>query len=402
MTLQRINRLFLRDVRSWRGENEFIFENEISVLYGPNGSGKSSLWTAIVLGLLYKSRGGIGERIRPIGGGAGNPYIEVDFISNGVRYRIEKLFAKGKAATARLLELESGDVLSEDDEATIECRNLLSGNNDRDILSNRSSGEGAVGKAIQAAKSGLIIDVILPKQGQLNSQPESNESLMKVGLDTSASTNNSILNSLISWVDKEKKLIRSSKNTTATGKLMDATSKLDRVKEQENELNEISNDLKKLFRELIQLEIEEGVEETAAEKEKRIERLQAESEKHKILREEAGKNSREIENQLKPIEDVHIQRKKLNEEYTKLKEQKIRISSQMEVRDDDFKMSHVDLDMRKSETKTVNKELDGLNEWVTFLQRKEGADAKNEELKRLKADDDLLKRCIDNKTQLKL
>jgi energy-coupling factor transporter ATP-binding protein EcfA2 len=400
MSLQRINRLFLRDVRSWRGENEFIFENEISVLYGPNGTGKSSLWTAIVLGLLYKSRGGIGEKIRPIGEGAGNPYIEVDFISNGVRYRIEKLFAKGKAATARLLELDSGNVLSEDDEATIECRNLLSGNNDRDILSNRSSGGGAVGKAIQAAKSGLIIDVTLPKQGQLNSQPESNESLMKVGLDTSASANNSILNSLISWVEKEKKLIRSSKNTTATGKLMDATSELEIVKQQENDLNEISNSLKKLFRELIQLEIEEGVEETVEGKEKEIERLQEESEKHKILREDAEKKSREIENQLKPIEDSHNQREKLNKEYTKLKDQKIRISSKMEVMEDDVKTSHVDLDMRKSETKTVNKELDGLNEWVTFLQRKEGADAKNEELKRLKNDDDLLNQLIDNKTQI--
>ena len=68
MALQRINRVLIRDVRSWRGEHEFTFDQDLTVLYGPNGSGKSSLWTGIVLGLLYKIRGSVAGKIRSIGG----------------------------------------------------------------------------------------------------------------------------------------------------------------------------------------------------------------------------------------------------------------------------------------------------------------------------------------------
>ena len=139
MALQRINRVLIRDIRSWRGDHEFTFDEDITVLFGPNGSGKSSLWTGIVLGLLYKIRSGPVEKaIRPIGGGAGHPYVEIDFTADGVQYRIEKTFANGTAATARLLNLNDGAELSQGDAAVIECRNLVTGSDDQAINDDRS------------------------------------------------------------------------------------------------------------------------------------------------------------------------------------------------------------------------------------------------------------------------
>jgi DNA repair exonuclease SbcCD ATPase subunit len=180
MALQRINRVLIRDIRSWRGDHEFTFDEGITVLYGPNGSGKSSLWTGVVLGLLYKISGSVSEVIRPIGGGAGNPYVEIDFIANGIQYRIEKTFGKRAVATARLSNLDSGDQMSEGDAAVIECRNLLTGSDDQEILGGR---EGALNKALEASTKGQIVDLILPKQGQLNMRPEENKSLSSVGIE---------------------------------------------------------------------------------------------------------------------------------------------------------------------------------------------------------------------------
>ena len=204
MALQRINRVLIRDVRSWRGEHEFTFDQDLTVLYGPNGSGKSSLWTGIVLGLLYKIRGSVAGKIRSIGGGAGNPYVEIDFIANGVQYRIEKTFADGNASSARLLNLNDGTELSQGDAAVIECRNLLTGSEEQDILGGRTSD---VNKALEASTKGQIVDLILPKQGHLNERPKENEALSSVGLEANAESQNYALNSMIAWAEADKKAI---------------------------------------------------------------------------------------------------------------------------------------------------------------------------------------------------
>ena len=204
MALQRINRVLIRDVRSWRGEHEFTFDQDLTVLYGPNGSGKSSLWTGIVLGLLYKIRGSVAAKIRSIGGGAGNPYVEIDFIANGVQYRIEKTFADGNASSARLLNLNDGTELSQGDAAVIECRNLLTGSEEQDILGGRTSD---VNKALEASTKGQIVDLILPKQGHLNERPKENEALSTVGLEANAESQNYALNSMIAWAEADKKAI---------------------------------------------------------------------------------------------------------------------------------------------------------------------------------------------------
>ena len=35
MALQRINRVRIRDLRSWRGDHEFTFDEAVMVVYGP-------------------------------------------------------------------------------------------------------------------------------------------------------------------------------------------------------------------------------------------------------------------------------------------------------------------------------------------------------------------------------
>ena len=162
MALQRINRVMIRDLRSWRGEHEFTFDEDVTVLYGPNGSGKSSLWTGIVLGLLFKISSSVAKEIRSIGGGSQHPYVEVDFTADGVQYRIEKTFGNRSVASARLLNLDSGELIGEQDAAVVECRNLLTGSVDQEIL---GKNPGDVNKALEVSTKGQIVDLILPKQG---------------------------------------------------------------------------------------------------------------------------------------------------------------------------------------------------------------------------------------------
>ena len=259
-----------------------------TVLYGPNGSGK--VLGRIVLGLLYKIRGSVAEKIRSIGGGAGNPYVEIDFFANEVQYRIEKTFADGNTASARLLNLNDGTELSQGDAAVIECRNLLTGSEEQDILGGRTSD---VNKALEASTKGQIVDLILPKQGHLNDRPKENEALSSVGLEANAESQNYALNSMIAWAEAEKRAIKSSERANASGTLMDARRNLEDIATEEERLNELSNDLQARIRELNELEIEMGEEETEDDILERIATWREQADAHQLLREAAENAVRE-------------------------------------------------------------------------------------------------------------
>ena len=44
MMLKKIEKLIIRDVRKWKGEHTFEFQDGINLIKGPNGSGKSTIW----------------------------------------------------------------------------------------------------------------------------------------------------------------------------------------------------------------------------------------------------------------------------------------------------------------------------------------------------------------------
>ncbi len=392
MALQRINRVLIRDIRSWRGDHEFTFDEDITVLFGPNGSGKSSLWTGIVLGLLYKIRGSVAGVIRPIGGGAGNPYVEIDFTANGIQYRIEKTFGSGTAATARLSNLDSGEQMSEGDAAVIECRNLLTGSEDQEILGGRTSD---VNKALEASTKGQIVDLILPKQGQLSKRPEENEALSSVGLEEEEYSQNNALNSMIGWAEEDKKAIKSSERANASGTLMDAMRNHEGIANEEERLNELSGDLLTLIQEVNELEIEMGEEETEDDIQERIDNLRQEAEDHQVSREAAEIAVREADEVVQPLQTQHTQRVQLREEAETLANKNTRLTGQMIERREAHEKAEGVLETRQEHLDGVNARLDALNEWITFVQRQDAVDSQRQELAGLEADRDLLNETID-------
>ena len=392
MALQRINRVLIRDIRSWRGDHEFTFDEDITVLFGPNGSGKSSLWTGIVLGLLYKIRGSVAGVIRPIGGGAGNPYVEIDFTANGIQYRIEKTFGSGTAATARLSNLDSGEQMSEGDAAVIECRNLLTGSEDQEILGGRTSD---VNKALEASTKGQIVDLILPKQGQLSKRPEENEALSSVGLEEEEYSQNNALNSMIGWAEEDKKAIKSSERANASGTLMDAMRNHEGIANEEERLNELSGDLLTLIQEVNELEIEMGEEETEDDIQERIDNLRQEAEDHQVSREAAENAVREADEVVQPLQTQHTQRVQLREEAETLANKNTRLTGQMIERREAHEKAEGVLETRQEHLDGVNARLDALNEWITFVQRQDAVDSQRQELAGLEADRDLLNETID-------
>ena len=40
MMLKKINKLIIRDIRKWKGEHTFEFQDGTNLIKGPNGSGK--------------------------------------------------------------------------------------------------------------------------------------------------------------------------------------------------------------------------------------------------------------------------------------------------------------------------------------------------------------------------
>jgi chromosome segregation ATPase len=397
MALQRINRVLIRDIRSWRGDHEFTFDEDITVLFGPNGSGKSSLWTGIVLGLLYKIRGSVAGVIRPIGGGAGNPYVEIDFTANGIQYRIEKTFGGGTAATARLSNLDSGEQMSEGDAAVIECRNLLTGSEDQEILGGRTSD---VNKALEASTKGQIVDLILPKQGQLSKRPEENEALSSVGLEEEEYSQNNALNSMIGWAEEDKKAIKSSERANASGTLMDAMRNHEGIANEEMRLNDHSDDFQTLIRQVNELEIEMGEEEAEEDIQERIDELRGDAGDHQASREVAEIVVREATEVVRPLQTQHAQRVLLREEAETLNNQKTLLSGQKIERKEAHDEAKNDFETRKKHFEEMKTQLEALNEWITFVQRQEAVDSQRQELAGLEADRDLLKDAIDKVAEI--
>ena len=81
MMLKKIEKLIIRDVRKWKGEHTFDFEDGINLIKGPNGSGKSTIWLCIALGLTHSAKSKkLKEQLSPNTGGL--PIITVNFQTN--------------------------------------------------------------------------------------------------------------------------------------------------------------------------------------------------------------------------------------------------------------------------------------------------------------------------------
>jgi len=394
MTLQRINRVFVRDVCSWRGEHEFIFKHDRTVLHGPNGSGKSSLWKGIVLGLLYKTRSGpVATAIRSIGAGAGHPYVEVDFVANGTEYRIEKKFSTAHG-DARLLniseqpniEIEHGDA------AVIACRRVLTGSDDDDVNRDRSRN---VGDALSSALDGHIVDLIMARQGGLSRSYGGNNSIQSIGLEPVAEDANNALQALIDQCKEEKKGIRSSRRTNATGSLPRKIRDYNIIAGEETALQETAQHQDSMIQELNEIEVEAGEDEGEEATQDRIDTLRSDASNHQREREAAESLGQEIQGQHEPIQSRSEERVTLRGGLQELVKQTNTLEGQLNTDQALLKRAEKDLVSRSESTDTIRTEHTRIVEWVDYLERNDSLAALRLEFDGLEADRDSLTESIE-------
>ena len=403
MTLQRINRILIRDFGRWRGEHEFTFEGDRTVITGPNGSGKSTVWTAAALGLLFKTtNAAVAQAFTPIGGGGGNPYVEIDFVASGRELRIEKTFHR-TAGVSRFLDLsvQPAVVLEEGDNAVIACRSVLTGESDDGIIASRP---GNLDKVLSESLDGQVIDLIMPRQGRLSSRYGGNESLQRIGLEPVAEDADRALQALISYANDALTEVRTSTRANASGDLPDARTALKVARTAEEALQSGSNDISEWLRELNELQVEVTEEAGVDETEGEIEELLAEAQSHQEVREAAELELADLTREHTDIKTLHDNRSDLRGAQQSLSGIVTTLTAEEKAHRNRLDEENSRLAARKDtldDTKATEKRY---RDWVSYVERTESVATLTRELEGLNADSqtygELLDEAAEKRTEI--
>ena len=403
MTLQRINRILIRDFGRWRGEHEFTFEGDRTVITGPNGSGKSTVWTAAALGLLFKTtNAAVAQAFTPIGGGGGNPYVEIDFVASGRELRIEKTFHR-TAGVSRFLDLsvQPAVVLEEGDNAVIACRSVLTGESDDGIIASRP---GNLDKVLSESLDGQVIDLIMPRQGRLSSRYGGNESLQRIGLEPVAEDADRALQALISYANDALTEVRTSTRANASGDLPDARTALKVARTAEEALQSGSNDISEWLRELNELQVEVTEEAGVDETEGEIEELLAEAQSHQEVREAAELELADLTREHTNIKTLHDNRSDLRGSQQSLSGIVTTLTAEEKAHRNRLDEENSRLAARKDtldDTKATEKRY---RDWVSYVERTESVATLTRELEGLNADSqtygELLDEAAEKRTEI--
>lgn len=403
MTLQRINRILIRDFGRWRGEHEFTFEGDRTVITGPNGSGKSTVWTAAALGLLFKTtNAAVAQAFTPIGGGGGNPYVEIDFVASGRELRIEKTFHR-TAGVSRFLDLsvQPAEVLEEGDNAVIACRSVLTGESDDGIIASRP---GNLDKVLSESLDGQVIDLIMPRQGRLSSRYGGNESLQRIGLEPVAEDADRALQALISYANDALTEVRTSTRANASGDLPDARTALKVARTAEEALQSGSNDISEWLRELNELQVEVTEEAGVDETEGEIEELLAEAQSHQEVREAAELELADLTREHTDIKTLHDNRSDLRGSQQSLSGIVTTLTAEEKAHRNRLDEENSRLAARKDtldDTKATEKRY---RDWVSYVERTESVATLTRELEGLNADSqtygELLDEAAEKRTEI--
>ena len=407
MTLQRINRILIRDFGRWRGEHEFIFEGDRTVITGPNGSGKSTIWTAAVLGLLFKTtNAAVAQAFTPIGGGGGNPYVEIDFEAAGRELRIEKTFHRTAGASRFLdLSVQPAEVLEEGDNAVIACRSALTGTGD-DGITGRAPRD--LDTALSLALDGQVIDLILPRQGRLSSKYGGNESIQSIGLEPVAEDTNRALQALILHANNAltdpTTGVRTSTRANARGQLPTARNALEVARTAQEVLQRGSNDISKWLRELNELQVEVTEEAGVDETEGEIEELLAEAQSHQEVREAAELELADLTREHTDIKTLHDNRSDLRGSQQSLSGIVTTLTAEEKAHRNQLDEENSRLAARKDtldDTKATEKRY---RDWVSYVERTESVATLTRELEGLNADSqtygELLDEAAEKRTEI--
>ena len=293
MMLKKIEKLVIRDVRKWKGEHTFDFEDGINLIKGPNGSGKSTIWLCIALGLTHSAKSKkLKEHLSPNTGGV--PIITVDFQTNDdKRYSITKLFGEQTASILR--DLANDEIIARGSEADEQVR-MLTFSMTPTNGTYRTKG-GPMNNA-SSTLSDSIGALSFPPQGQLDQLPEIVEAIRRIGLEVDEAELSKALEKISLYSETESKSFISAKRqdgspkSNAAGKIVTEKNNLEKLKESLETCESKAKDLRQAQEELQNLQqthIEVSEEEKEVKREE-INNLRKEAKVHREDRETAKSN----------------------------------------------------------------------------------------------------------------
>ena len=316
MMLKKIEKLIIRDVRKWKGEHTFDFEDGINLIKGPNGSGKSTIWLCIALGLTYSAKGDtLKKDLAPNTGGV--PMITVNFQTNdNKRYSITKVFGDQAASTLR--DMANDEIIALGSEADEQVRILTFSMTPTNGRYTSSKGPA---NSVSSTLSDSIGALSFPPQGQLDELPEIVEAIRRIGLEVDEAELSKALDKISLNSETESKSFISAKKqngspkSNATGKIVAEKNNLKQLKESLESSESKAKDLKQAEEELQNLQQThvEVSEEDKTTKREEINNLRKEAKVHREDRETAKSNLDSAKAKLDPRQSELTKRIDLEE-----------------------------------------------------------------------------------------
>jgi DNA repair protein SbcC/Rad50 len=316
MMLKKIEKLIIRDVRKWKGEHTFDFEDGINLIKGPNGSGKSTIWLCIALGLTHSAKSKkLKEQLSPNTGGL--PIITVNFQTNdGKRYSITKVFGEQTASTLR--DMANDEIIALGSEADEQVRILTFS---MAPTNGTYRTKGGPMNNVSSTLSDSIGALSFPPQGQLDELPEIVEAIRRIGLEVDEAELSKALDKISLNSETESKSFISAKRqdgspkSNATGKIVAEKNNLKQLKESLESSESKAKDLKRAEEELQNLQQThvEVSEEDKATKREEINNLRKEAKVHREDRETAKSNLDSAKAKLDPRQSELTKRIDLEE-----------------------------------------------------------------------------------------
>ena len=368
--LKKIEKLIIRDVRKWKGEHTFEFQDGTNLIKGPNGSGKSTIWLCIALGLTHSAKSNtLKEDLSPNTGGS--PVVTVNFqTTDGQCYSITKVF--GDQGASILRNLADDQVIATGSEADDQARSLTFSMSPTN--GGRYSRKNGVMKNASSVLSDSVGALAFPPQGQLNELPEIVEAIRRIGLEVDEAELSKALEKISLKSESEGKAYISARKkdgsptSNASGKIVIEKNNLEQLTNSLQLSEAKAKELKIAQDELQNLteSNDEISEEEKTAKREEILTLRDEAKTHRTNREEAKTKLDESQATLLPLQLGLDKRNELENRISKLNSEIFAKEQELDGFKELFEQEKLTNDKIIEENNTIEKEQEKIQAWKDY------------------------------------